>query len=71
MTKIIHNIGGLMCPWVLVRSWMEEVYVCVDEEKYSTIVCVMLDKSLYWVKVARSVRVCPMCLCISDGFQMV
>ena len=47
---------------------MEEVYVCVDKEENTTIVCVMLDKSLYGVKVARSVGVCPMCLCTSDGF---
>ena len=47
---------------------MEEVYISVDKEVYSTIVCVMLDKSLYWVKVACSVGVCPVCLCVSDGF---
>ena len=49
---------------------MVEVYVCMDKEEYSTIVCVMLDKSSYWVKVACSVGVCPMYLCILDGFQI-
>ena len=50
---------------------MEEVYIGVDKEEYSTIACVMLYKSSYWVKVACSVGVFPVCLCIPDGFQMV
>ena len=48
----MYNVRGLVRPWVLVWSWMEEVYICMDKEEYSTIVCIMLHKSLYWVKVA-------------------
>ena len=64
----MYNIRGSVRPWVLVWSWMEEVYIYMDKEEYSTIVFVLLHKSSYWVIVLRSMGMYPVCWCISDGF---
>ena len=66
MPKVVGYVGGLMRPSVLVWCWVEQVYVCVYEQEDSTVMAIMLDKTLNGVEVLCSLWVYPVGRCVFD-----
>ena len=59
MSKILCDVWRLMRPLVGVRCRVEEVDICVDKEEDSTIMFIMLDKTLDGEGVPGAVWVRP------------
>ena len=51
VAEIVYNMWRLVCPLILMGPRVEEVYVRVNEQEYSTVMTITLDKALDWVKV--------------------
>ena len=45
MTEIVCNVRRLVCPWILVWLWVEEVDIRMKKQEYTAIVFILLDES--------------------------
>ena len=51
MAEVVYNVWRLVCPLVLMGPRVEKVYVCVNEQEYSAVMTIMLEKIFDRVKV--------------------
>ena len=70
MLKVKFNVLRLVCPLILFWMWVEELYICMEEEEYAAIHAILLFKAVGWGEGFLPGTGCDMCFCLLDDVKV-